>query len=292
MKVGSLIFLTALLLSRPALADAWGDAMQEYRAGHFEAAFKLVTPLAKAGNAEAQYVLSNMYWYGEGTEVDYDESMKWARQSAALGNADGENAVAVSYAFGKGVAPDPVEALKWFKIAADNGSAKAQVSLARRYLDGEDVPKDEALGRRYLSAAVAQGYFQAQYALAVYTAAGRYGIAPDAKESLRLMTLAAEQRYVVAEFSLALAYGDDKSAVHDPIKAATWATIAANAGCQYATVILKPMITAGLKLDDRDEANRQAALWEQNHPRPTFQEDVESDCRIRPLTSTLPAVTT
>src|SRR4030065_73129 len=58
-------------LTGPAMADSLSEANRVYNTGDYEQAVKLYSPLAKEGNAEAQYVLGMMYRAGRGVSQDY-----------------------------------------------------------------------------------------------------------------------------------------------------------------------------------------------------------------------------
>ncbi len=49
-------------------------------------AFQQLMPLAKKGNADAQYAVGYMYYYGEGVAQDTHLARKWLQDSAKQGN--------------------------------------------------------------------------------------------------------------------------------------------------------------------------------------------------------------
>jgi len=49
---------------------------------NYQSAFKTLYPLAKEGNAEAQYAIGYMYYYGEGVNKDTLVAKKWIKKSA------------------------------------------------------------------------------------------------------------------------------------------------------------------------------------------------------------------
>lgn len=61
-----LLCLCLFALTGQAMADSLSDAKHAYDAGDYEIAAKLYSPLAKNGNAEAQYNLGVMYRAGRG----------------------------------------------------------------------------------------------------------------------------------------------------------------------------------------------------------------------------------
>lgn len=90
---------------------------------------------AEAGEAEAQYMLGNLYHYGTETiKVDYAEAMKWLRRAAEQGHAPAMYQVGRMYTNGFGVFWSPREALKWYEKAAEGGYKWAQIHLGEIYM--------------------------------------------------------------------------------------------------------------------------------------------------------------
>ena len=113
-------------LTGQAMADLLSDAKTAYDAGDYEQAAKLYSPLAKKGNAEAQYNLGVMYRAGRGVPQDYKEARKWYRLAAEQGNALAQFNLGWMYASGKGVPQDYVQSHMWFNIAIANADSEAR----------------------------------------------------------------------------------------------------------------------------------------------------------------------
>ena len=138
--------------------------------------YKRLIPLAKQGNADAQYNLGVMYEGGQRVLQDYKEALKWYRLAAAQshegaienlkspnivaaalpsptpqpihqsqdykrliplakqGNADAQYNLGVMYFTGFGVTESTHEALKWFRLAARQGHIRA-----KSYLDDPEL---------------------------------------------------------------------------------------------------------------------------------------------------------
>lgn len=78
-----------------AMADDLGDADKALRAKDYGRAFPLYARLADAGNAEAQFRLGEMVWYGDGTTVDMGKSRAWLQKAAAAGHLGARETLAV-----------------------------------------------------------------------------------------------------------------------------------------------------------------------------------------------------
>ena len=127
--------LERLLASIEAAAEAVtpADDLQKglaaYEAGDYETALAILTPLAWAGNADAQNTLGWMYDYGHGVEENDAEAVKWYRRAAEQGNAIAQNNLGKMYEHGIGVSQNDEEAIKWYRSAADLGHAEARQNL-------------------------------------------------------------------------------------------------------------------------------------------------------------------
>ena len=81
-----IVFCLSVLLAGAACADELADANALFQKKAYPQALQLYTRLAKAGNAEAQQHLGEMYWYGEAGAIDEARADAWFRQAAAKGN--------------------------------------------------------------------------------------------------------------------------------------------------------------------------------------------------------------
>jgi len=176
-KLAILIPVFWLLTTTPARAD-FDAGMAAYERGEFEVAMREWLPLAKAGDAEAQYRvgrlydrgegvdkdlsnasnwygkaanqehlsamynLGNMFWLGEGTKKNYAEAFAYLSKASVAGHAGAQNALAIAYSEGRGVERNDETSVYWFERSAQQGYALAQGSLAVRYTFGTGVEKD------------------------------------------------------------------------------------------------------------------------------------------------------
>jgi hypothetical protein len=65
--------------------------LEAYQTGDYETAHREFLAEAEHGNADAQYHLGYMYWYGLGIEKDREEAIKWSKKSANQGNERGKD---------------------------------------------------------------------------------------------------------------------------------------------------------------------------------------------------------
>ena len=114
-----------LCLSVAAFAgqpDAFSAGLAAYKAQDYSTALADFRLAAQQGDADAQYSLGVMYYYGQGVPPDYARALKWYRLAAQQGNADAQVRLGVMYGTGQGIPQDNVEAYKWVALA--KGAAK------------------------------------------------------------------------------------------------------------------------------------------------------------------------
>ena len=117
-----LVCVCFIALAGQAMADPLSDANRVYETGDYEKAAKLYDPLAKGGNAEAQYVLGMMYRAGRGVPHDYNEARKWYMLAAEQGHPIAQFYLGWIYVKGKGVPKDNIRGYMWLNIAIANAS--------------------------------------------------------------------------------------------------------------------------------------------------------------------------
>lgn len=88
------VLLAMMFVSCTAMADDLADANKFLAAKQYDKALPLYTKLAKAGNAEAQFRVGEMYWYGDGTAQDLQAARGWFEKAAAVGNVDARESLA------------------------------------------------------------------------------------------------------------------------------------------------------------------------------------------------------
>ena len=112
---------------------------------------------AKAGDAEAETELGEIYASGEGLPKDASKAANLFQQAAEKGIAKAQFHLGQMYSRGEGVPQDSARAADLVKQSAVNGYAKAQTLLASMYAKGEGVTRDEVLAYVWSSLAVSGG---------------------------------------------------------------------------------------------------------------------------------------
>ena len=151
----------ALAVHGSAMAG-FTEGANAYNAHNYELALKEITPLAKAGNPDAQHLLGLMYYMGRGVERDYKQALAWHRKAAQQGKADAQYVVGAMYYTGNSVPQDQKEAVSWFRKAAEQDHAEAQHALGLMYrYHVAGMPQDVVLAYMLWNLASAGGNMNA-----------------------------------------------------------------------------------------------------------------------------------
>jgi TPR repeat protein len=151
----------ALAVHGSAMAG-FTEGANAYNARNYGLALKEITPLAKAGNPDAQHLLGLMYYMGRGVERDYKQALAWHRKAAQQGKADAQYVVGAMYYTGNSVPQDQKAAVEWFRKAAEQGHAEAQHALGLMYrYHVAGMPQDVVLAYMLWNLASASGNMNA-----------------------------------------------------------------------------------------------------------------------------------
>ncbi len=91
-------------------------------------------------------VLARKYFFGDGVEKDGEAAFRLYSEAANAGDVDGYNGVGACFARGVGVEEDLGKARDWFRRAAKGGSIKGQLNFAHYLWDGIAGEKNSVEG--------------------------------------------------------------------------------------------------------------------------------------------------
>lgn len=117
MKSLSLILLLALSATGSSLTKAQ-DALNK---NDYEKAFTLLSPLAEDNNADAQFHLATLYFYGQGTKTDIKKAFSYYKLSAEQGQANAQYTLATKYCYGDHIKVDYTQCSTWALKAKESG---------------------------------------------------------------------------------------------------------------------------------------------------------------------------
>ena len=126
-----------------------GKCSSAYEKGDYATALREWKPLAKQGNADAQFNLGHVYRRGQGVPKNYKTAVKWYRLAAEQGYANAQGNLGLMYALGDGVAADYMPAYMWLKIAASSGNKLAikNIDAIAKRMTPTDISTAQKLAR-------------------------------------------------------------------------------------------------------------------------------------------------
>lgn len=113
---------------------------------------------SKLGHIQSQAGLGIKYYYGDGTEKDLNEAIKWYTLSANEGFENSQYALGIIHLQRN----RPEHAIGWLEKAAEKDHLEAILTLAD-YYQFED--KKDNLAEHYLNRAISKGYLEAKLQL-------------------------------------------------------------------------------------------------------------------------------
>lgn len=166
----------------------------------------------------------------------YTEAIAPLLQAAQMGEAEAANRLGDIYFYGTGVEVDYEQAYYWFSNAAQSNNAYAQYSLAFMYMKGLFVEQDHAQVIKYMKLAAENGYTEAQKNMGEYYYYGSFGCRRDMKEAIKWYEMGARNNEPTCLFTLGLIYEEGDGVQKNILKATEWYQRGANAGipsCLY-----------------------------------------------------------
>lgn len=193
----------------PEPSEDLSGALVSYAKLEYQAAFRMLVPLADQGNAVAEEILGFMYSRGEGIARDDVRALAWFKLAAEAGRPEAQFELSKMYRNGIGTQPDGDAALYWLRRAADRGKVEALEALAEQYWRQDAYPADAKAALELSLEAAMQGSATAMYNIGLCYAEGRH-VARDEIEALKWFDLAYNQaigsfREVVARARTAMA---------------------------------------------------------------------------------------
>lgn len=134
-----------------------------YTLGDYARALEILAPLAEEGDGDAQALLGDMYYFGDGVEESKDTAMAWFRLAADQGNPHGLFGVGFSLLHESSDESDHAQGLEYIKQAARKGDLSAQNVIGQRYFYGVGVEQSYELALNMLIQPAESGYETAAF---------------------------------------------------------------------------------------------------------------------------------
>jgi len=199
-----------------------------------ENAFLWAKKSAEGGLATAALRLGYFYIVGHGTEKNPAAAYRWTRLAAEKGNADGMFNLGWCYAEGFGIEKNLLSAYDWYLAAAEKGHSKAQYSVALYDEGGHGRNgRDLALAAVWLEKAALQKHSLAALRLGAYYSCG-WGVKLSYEKGAAWYLASAEQGEALAMYDLGVCYYEGRGVKQDDKEAVRWLTRAADLGIAAA----------------------------------------------------------
>ncbi len=148
------LMLVLLLLTAPgiqAVSDDYQRGVQAFEQKNYRLALRLLTPVARNGNVDAQYRVGRIYEKGYIGRRDNAKMVYWYRLAAAGNHGKAQYKLAVGYARGlAGLRRDEKRGAQYLIRSANNGYRRAMKVLARAYKAGKyGLPRDKGKARHW-----------------------------------------------------------------------------------------------------------------------------------------------
>ena len=257
------VLLVALALMAPLARANYDAGLTAYDVGDYAKAYAEWLPLARQGDARAQFKIGVMYQQGLGVGANSVEAMQWYRMAANQGHARAQYRLGGMYEKRRWARDDAeralnkAEAVRWYHEAANQGYADAQVALGLMYEKGRVVGGDLAKAVDWYRKAADQGNATAQARLGIVYLNGR-GVVKDEAEAVRWFHKAADQGSLVAQDALGNLYWRGFGITQDYAAAVRWWRQAADQGLAQAQLSLGLMYEKGHGVAQDDAA---AVRW-------------------------------
>jgi localization factor PodJL len=183
------------LPAAPATAPA-GNEVAALSPLHDKIPDAVAGPMLRAaalkGEPAAAYEIGARFAEGRGTQVNYEEAIKWYERAADKGIVLAMFRVGTLLEKGLGTKKDPDGARRYYLQAAERGNAKAMHNLAVLDADGGGKGPNYKAAANWFKKAAERGIADSQYNLGILYARG-IGLEQNLAESFKWFSLAATQ---------------------------------------------------------------------------------------------------
>ena len=169
---------------------ALAEAHRAQEAGEYAKAATLYLPLAKNGDATAQFHMGELYASGRVIQQDLQQTVQWYLAAAEQGHAQAQANLGELYAKGRGLPQNYKKAMYWYSMAAKQGNSSAQLRMGDMYAEGIGAPQDFKEANNWYQQSANQGNEVSQSRLAEHYQSG-LGVDQDSNAAIKWLNAAA-----------------------------------------------------------------------------------------------------
>ena len=162
----SIVFVASFFLPAFVQADQLSEAKAALDSKDYKKAYELLSPLAEAGNVDAETKLGIMYVNGQGVEADFNKGLKLIMAAANKGYESAQTA-----------------ALNVSLEIAKSGNTSAMYNVGGMCLKGWGGEQDKSVCLQWLEGAARLGHIHSGEMLSDIYKKGEFGIAPDKEKA-------------------------------------------------------------------------------------------------------------
>ena len=188
---------------------------------------------AQGGEAKAQKILGDCYFFSKGVTQNYNQAAYWWRKAAEQDYTEAQFNTGWCYEKGNGVTQDYSQAVYWYRKAADKNYASAQGNLGICYEYGYGVTKDYYQAVYWYRKAAEQGNKNAQNCLGECYYNGE-GVSKDYYQAIYWFRKSANQDYPTAQAWMGYCYEKGYGTSIDMSTAVEWYRKAAKQGNEFS----------------------------------------------------------
>ena len=223
------------LLSTTSSASTYEEALYEFNRKNFVGAFRMMKPLAKAGNLDAQFHIASGYTEGRGVPANTKEAFHWFRSAAEGGHLGAIYRLGIMHVQGEFVDRDYDKALLWFKKGMEKDHVSSISMMGYMYQKGFGVDKSPQISANYIEKAANLGDLQSQLVIATKYLKGGLGVEKDLKKSFSWFKKIAEnQGHRYAKYQVGKMYIAGVVTTKDTAKGMEYVLSAANSRLEVA----------------------------------------------------------
>jgi len=137
------------------------EGFAAYKAGDFMKAYDIWLPLAKAGNAEAQFRVGRLYDFGEAVDTNVVKIIHWYSKAASLMHTVAMHNLAYHFKSSEGGNRSIKKALKYYSMAAESGDVISQYGFAISLATADPPYRDFSAAYKWLYIAMKNGHDEA-----------------------------------------------------------------------------------------------------------------------------------
>ena len=156
MKYISLII--GIIFSVSTMAETLEEGYEAVRSGELKEGYAILSELAAAGDADAQYGVAILHKEGWGTDKDMKKAFDYYQKAALQDHPGALFEMGWFYQTGENVTQNYGEAIKWYEKAADKGHPPAMYALGGLYYNGMGTTKSEDKGMVWFKKSAEKGF--------------------------------------------------------------------------------------------------------------------------------------